>query len=120
MRATQTNGPFKENAVKALGGVFSSPRGENYSPNNSKPASKVKGPLFGIFKPGSPSKQGYNKTLNPLPQYVEEVENPREHPSTMREKIQTKQKEEKIWIPNNFGYSKPSESIVRNKKNKNE
>lgn len=47
----------------------------------------TKPPLYGPFKPNSPAKIGYNKTLNPHPQYIEENENWREDPKTLREKI---------------------------------
>jgi len=55
-------------------GLFSTPKGEQYSPAGSKEVSafKTQPPLFGVFKPNNPPKNGYNKTLNPHPFYLEE------------------------------------------------
>jgi hypothetical protein len=54
-------------------GVFSSPRGGMAYTSNVSPEKKA--PLFGPFRPNNPAKKGYNKTLNPHPQYFEEAEN---------------------------------------------
>jgi hypothetical protein len=74
-------------------------------------------PLFGAFKPNNPAKQGYNKTLNPYPNYVEEKEYIKENREALRERYLKKKNDEKIWIPNTFEWSKPSVSINQHFKN---
>lgn len=86
------------------------------SPNGSLGGSNEKGSLYGPWRQNNPAKRGYNKTLNPFPQYQEERD-AREDRDALREKYLKHQKKEKIWIPNTFEWTKPSVSINQHFRN---
>jgi len=54
---------------KSLNGLFSTPRGEQMSPANTRfdKSQEKKPPLYGPFKPNNPAKKGYNKTIEKHP-----------------------------------------------------
>lgn len=58
-------------SVRDNGGLFSSPKRDPNMRDDYEQKKEQKSPAYGPFKPNNPAKQGYNKTINPFPDYKE-------------------------------------------------